>query len=214
MWQRKGVSRLPDPSVKEPTGTVTGYYGQVYPVANPRSRILSAGLPKVSRLGDGRGSEEEKKIRDATYLRHLELVADFTYRTKLYSVTLPEPIVLVPSKEHWEAPLRRKRAVEPGSATFSTNEKWFLAKLGNDIWKFGVLEFLLPRRSQFRWAQFRLALFARCWRGRSSCQIGDIYKNKKGCQGRFALGYYRRWHLHQIVGEPDITAYLAALFPL
>lgn len=36
-------------------------------------------------------------------------------------------------------------------ATFSSNERWFVARLGRDVWKHGVLEFLLPaRRIQFK----------------------------------------------------------------
>lgn len=40
-------------------------------------------------------------------------------------------------------------------AVFSTNERWFVAKLGADVWKHIILEFLLPaRRTQYRKAWF------------------------------------------------------------
>ena len=40
-------------------------------------------------------------------------------------------------------------------ATFSSNERWFIAKLGADVWNHVVLEFLLPaNRTQFKKAFF------------------------------------------------------------
>ena len=52
--------------------------------------------------------------------------------------------------------MERKHALDSSAtATFSSNERWFIAKLGRDVWKHGVLEFLLPsRRTQFRRAWF------------------------------------------------------------
>ena len=52
--------------------------------------------------------------------------------------------------------MERKRTREEASpVTFSSNEEWFIEKLGRDVWKHKVLEFLLPsRRTQFRKAWF------------------------------------------------------------
>ena len=57
--------------------------------------------------------------------------------------------------------MERKRALERSPpATFSSNEQWFIGKLGRDVWKHEVLEFLLPsRRTQFRKAWFQGAIF-------------------------------------------------------
>ena len=50
--------------------------------------------------------------------------------------------------------MKRAREVRP-VATFTSNERWFVAKLGRDVWQHKVLEFLLPsRRTQFRKAWF------------------------------------------------------------
>ena len=44
------------------------------------------------------------------------------------------------------------------SATFSSNERWFVAKLGRDVWKHCVLEFLLPSPSYVRFWKARFPL--------------------------------------------------------
>lgn len=54
---------------------------------------------------------------------------------------------------------RLKKNSPPCPVKFSDNERWFVAKIGSDAWKYGVLEFLLPaRRSQYRRALFRIIM--------------------------------------------------------
>lgn len=49
-------------------------------------------------------------------------------------------------------------------ASFTTNEKWFVAKLGTDVWRHIVLEFLLPaRRTQYRKAWYSTCLLDEIW---------------------------------------------------
>ena len=57
---------------------------------------------------------------------------------------------------------KRLRAAEEKAEerpTFSSNERWFIAKVGRDVFRHGVLPFLMPRgRTQFRAAWFQLVL--------------------------------------------------------
>lgn len=55
---------------------------------------------------------------------------------------------------------RFMKQVPPCSIKFSENERWFVAKLGGDVWRHGILEFLLPvRRKQFLSALFMVVTF-------------------------------------------------------
>ena len=67
----------------------------------------------------------------------------------------------------------RKRALERSPpASFSSNEQWFIGKLGRDVWKHKVLEFLLPaRRTQFKKAWFELVVREQLWSKAVHCSI-------------------------------------------
>lgn len=58
-------------------------------------------------------------------------------------------------------------------ATFSSNERFFIVRIGRDVWQHGVLEFLLPaRHTQFRRAWFIGVI----WSEYASRLVAPVYK--------------------------------------